>query len=333
LLARIDERETKAQVEVARLGLAEATRAHERAKAARQEEIISEEIYDQALSRMESAAAQLDNNRILLGYTRITAPFDGIIIERNVKFADNVTPNQKLFRISDFEPLLCPIQVPEKELSRLKIGQPAHVEVEAWPEERFDAGVLRISPVVDAATGTIKVTLQVGTRGKLRPGMFASVFLVMDHHDNAMVIPKSALSYESFGDTVYVARDNIAERRDLKLGFEEAELVEVLEGLSDGERVIVVGQDGLSDGTPVHILAGPGAREGPPAASPQRTADGGPPGPGMGRGPGGGQGRMDFSKMTPEELERVKERMRAMGRSEEQVEEIIRRRRGESKKQ
>jgi hypothetical protein len=238
-----------------------------------------------------------------------------------------------LFRITDFDPLLCPIQVPEKELSRLKLGQPAQILVEAWPEERFHARVLRISPVVDATTGTIKVTLEVGARGKLRPGMFASVFLEMDTHQRALVIPKSALSFETFGDTVYVANQGIAERRDLKLGFEEADFVEVLEGLNETDRVIVVGQDGLSDGTPVQILVGPGVDES--AAAPRQAAERGskppPPGGGPGDGRGGGPGRnMDFSKMTPEQLEQAKERMRSRGMSEEQIAEIIRRRRDES---
>jgi membrane fusion protein (multidrug efflux system) len=345
LLVRIDERETAAQVEVARVSLAEATRAHARAKTAFESEVISQEVYDQALAKMESADAQLKNTQINLGYTKILAPFDGIIIERVVKLADNVTPNQKLFRISDFDPLLCPIKIPEKELSRLKIGQPARIAVEAWPDDPFPAKVLRISPVVDATTGTIKVTLEVSTRGKLRPGMFASVYLEMDTRSNALVIPKTALSFESFGDTVYVVKEGVAERRDLQVGFEESDFVEVLEGLADGERVIVVGQDGLSDGTPVQILSGPGAGEGKPA--PQRTADGGQPaaegqgpgqgqgpGPGMpgGMGPGGGRGRMDFSKMTPEQLEQVKKRMRDRGMSEEQIESTIRRRIEESKK-
>ncbi len=343
LLARIDETEPRAQAEIARLALVEATRAFERAKGAMESEVISEEIYDQALARVDSTKAQLKNSEIVLGYTTIAAPFDGVIVERNVKLADNVTTNQVLFRITDFDPLLCPIQVPEKELSRLKLGQPAQIVVEAWPEERFQARVLRISPVVDATTGTIKVTLEVGARGKLRPGMFASVFLEMETHDRVLVIPKSALSFETFGDTVYVANEGIAERRDLKLGFEEADFVEVLEGLSEADRVIVVGQDGLSDGTPVQILAGPGAGEA--AAAPRRAADRGaeaspgPPGgtgdPSYGRsggGPaGGGMGRMDFSQMTPEQLEKAKERMRGHGMSEEQIQEIIRRRRGESK--
>ena len=177
LLARIDDTELKVQVEISEVALEQARRAHERAKASHENQIISQEIYDQAFTQLESAGAQLERDEILLEYTRIVAPFDGILIERFIKFAENVTANKALFRLSDFDPLLFLIQVPEKELSGLKVGQPAHITVEAWPEERFEARVLRVSPVVDGATGTIKVTLQVAGQGKLSPGMFASVYL------------------------------------------------------------------------------------------------------------------------------------------------------------
>ncbi len=174
-----------------------------------------------------------------------------------VKLADNVTVNQELFRISDFDPLLCKIQVPEKELPRLHKGQPAYLTVEAWPKERFPAKVLRVSPVVDADTGTVRVTLVLEAKERLRPGMFASIFLEVDRHEGALTIPKAALSLESLRDTVYVVNGKVAARRPVKLGYEEADLVEVRSGLQEGDKVIVVGQDGLSEGTPIRILAGP----------------------------------------------------------------------------
>ena len=343
LLARIDDTELRAQVEISEVTLEEARRAHERAKASHENQIISQEIYDQAFTQLESAGAQLERNEILLEYTRIVAPFDGILIERFIKFAENVTANQALFRISDFDPLLCLIQVPEKELSGLKNGQSAHINVEAWPEERFEARVLRVSPVVDAATGTIKVTLQVAGQGKLSPGMFASVYLVRDSHSDALVIPRSALSLESLVDTVYVVDGNLAARREIELGYEESALVEVLSGLREEDRVVVVGQDGLSDGTPVYVLQGPGAdertveraddtaRETPPPDV--RREAGSEPGvlpwrPGR---PGAwreGGGRMDPSQMTPEQLEQLKERMRERGMSDEQIERMLRERIG-----
>ena len=260
LMARIDPREAQAQVQIAEVTLREAERAFERAESTFAAQLISQAEYDQALTAKESAEATLADRKVQLGYTTIAAPFDAVVVERMVRLADHVTVNKELFRISDFDPLLCKIQVPEKELPRLHEGQPAYLTVEAWPGERFAARLLRLSPVVDAATGTVRVTLEVQARGRLRPGMFASVFLEVDRRHGALTIPKAALSRESLGDTVYVVNGDVAARRPVELGYEEADAVEVVSGLTRGDRVIVVGQDGLSEGTPIRILEGPGAR-------------------------------------------------------------------------
>jgi membrane fusion protein (multidrug efflux system) len=272
VMARIDPAEAKAQVQIAKVALSEAQRAYERAKSTFEAKLISQAEYDQALAAKETAEATLADRQVQLSYTTIEAPFDAVVVERMVKLADNVTPNQQLFRISDFDPLLCKIQVPEKELPRLHKGQPAYLTVEAWPKERFPAEVLRVSPVVDAATGTVRVTLEVDARERLRPGMFASVFLEADRRDDALTIPKSALSLESLGDTVYTVNGDVAARKPITLGYEEADIVEVRSGLEEGDLVITVGQDGLSDGTPIRILKGPGAK------GLARRAEGGPRG-------------------------------------------------------
>ena len=336
LMLKIDETESRAQVEIAKVRLKEATRAHDRAEAAFGEEIISREVYDQALAQLESAQAEVMGSEIMLDFTNIVAPFDGIVVERIVKLAETVTANQALFRFSEFDPLLVKIQVPEKELSRLRNGQRARLNVEAWPDETFNASVLRISPVVDATTGTIRVTLQVATRGKLSPGMFASVFLITDTRADAIVMPRRALSIESLSDTVFIVEDGQAVRRDVELGYAETDAIEVVSGLDVGDRVIVVGQDGLTDGTPIQVLKGPGADDGS-----RRTAEldpapsGGPPGARAERRPAGGPGGpgadMDFSKMSPEQLDRVKQRMRDRGMSDEEIEKAIERRRSQQR--
>jgi membrane fusion protein (multidrug efflux system) len=282
VMARIDPKETRAQVKIAQVALQEAERVYRRAQETFEEQLISQADFDAALAAKESAEATLFDRQVQLDYTEIRAPFGAVVVDRNIKLGDNVTVGQVLFRISDFDPLLSKIQVPEKELPRLHEGQPAYLTVEAWPEERFPAEVLRLSPVVDATTGTIRVTLEVEGRDKLRPGMFASVFLEVSRHDDALTIPKSALSLESLGDTVYVIDGEVAARRAVQLGYEEADIVEVASGLEESDRVIVVGQDGLSDGTPVQILEGPGAEEAPV----RRAQGGGPAGPPGESGPG-----------------------------------------------
>ena len=302
LLAQIDELEARAQVEIARVALQDAEIVYNRAKASLENAVVSQEVYDTALSALESAKAQLSGNEIQLGYTRITAPFDGLIIQRAVKFGETVTAGQQLFRISDFDPLLCVIGVPERDLARLSVGQPAVLRVEAFPGEQFQGRVLRISPVVDAATGTIRVTLEVNRQGRLSPGMFAGVRLVTDVRQDALIMPKRALSLESLADSVFVVEDGVAYRRNITLGYEEDDRVEVTAGLARGDRVIVVGQDGLTDATPVQILAGPGAEE-----RPARTAGGAPGG----------------VEMTEERRAAMRERMRARGMTDEAIEERL----------
>ncbi len=327
LLARIDDKDIRSDVEIARVALEEARINYERSQRLHESRLISPEEYEQASTRFETAQAQYENNRILLGYTEIKAPFSGHIVTRYVDLAEQVNPGTPVFRISDFDPLLCPIQVPERELPRLAIGQDAYLTVEAWRGERFPARVLRISPVVDAATGTVKVTLHVEADPRLRPGMFARVFLETERHDNALVIPKAALSLESLGDTVYVVGDGVAERRDVILGFREENRVEVVSGLEDGERVVVVGQDGLSQGTPIQVLSDAGSA--PPGGPPDAASGGAGGAPGQAAaGPGSGR-RMDPSQMTPEQIERARTAMRARGMSEEEINARLERRRSE----
>ncbi len=348
VLARIDAAEIQAQLGIARVNLAEAELVWNRAQDSYREEVISQEAYDQARSSFDGAAAQIVGTEILLDYTVIRAPFDGLIIERVVKNAEHVGANARLFRLSDFDPLLCPIQLPEKDLPRLSLGQPSYLTVEAFPGERFPARVLRISPIVDAATGTVKVTLAIEGRNLLRPGMFASVYVQTDLHEDAVVIPKQALVLESVADTVYVVNEAaeggpMAERRELRLGFEESDALEVLAGVEAGEQVVVIGQDGLSDQTPVDVLPDPPPGPGPAASATDQgapataeEAPGGaeretspeqatqpPRGPsGPGQGPPGG---FDPSQMTPERIEMIRSRMKERGMSDEQIDQAIER--------
>lgn len=311
LLARIDDREPRARTEGSKVALEEAQQARERAKSMFDNGLISREVWEQAVTRHETARAQYESDVIQLGYTEIRAPFDALIVTRYVQRAEHVAVGAPLFRVSDFDPLLCKIQVPEKDVPKLRVGQRAYLVLEAWPERRFAARVLRIRPVVDVATGTVQVTLEVATSGVLRPGMFARVFVETERHDRVLVIPKAALSLESIGDTVYVAEGGAAARREVTLGFREGDFVEVTSGLAEGEQIVVFGQDGLSDGTPIQIMNGESAPGGGAAAAPGSSP--------RARGAG------ERSQPTPERIEAMKARLREQGLSEEEIEERLRR--------
>jgi len=297
LLARIDEREARNQVAIATVTRDEARRAYDRTKSSWDEGLVSREAYDSALSQLSSAKAQLESAEIQLAYTEIKAPFDALVVTRNIKLAQYVTPGTSLFRISDFTPLLCRIEVPEKDFPRVRIGQPAHLRVEAYPGEKYSAEVTRLRPTIDASTGTFTATLEVDGRGKLRPGMFASVYLQTDTHDDAVVIPRKALVLDSLGDTVYIKSADVAKRREVRLGLRSEDSVEVLEGLAEGDLLIVIGQDGLADGTPISVIG-----DEPPAPAAAAEGSSGPP---------------------PEAIEMMRQRMKERGMSEEEIEQRL----------
>ncbi len=355
LLARIDDREARNQVAVATVNRDEAKLAFDRAKTSWESGLVSQEAYDSALSTLEGAQAQLDAASLQLDYTEIRAPFDALVVTRHIKLAQYVTQGTALFRISDFTPLLCPVEIPEKDLPRVHIGQQGRIVVEAFPDQTYPAQVLRVRPTVDAATGTVTVTLEIDGRDRLRPGMFASVYLQTVTHPDALVIPRKALVLDSIGDTVFVLDGNTAVRREVRLGVREEDSVEVLEGVSEGEQVVVLGQEGLSDGTPVEVLgenasdepassaagASPGLAPEAIEAARQRMKErglsdqeiedrlermqkgGGPPGEGAGGLPPMMVERIRSA--SPEELENIKARMRQFGMSDERIDEIIRR--------
>jgi membrane fusion protein (multidrug efflux system) len=160
-------------------------------------------------------------------------------------------------------PLLAVLHVPERQLGKLKVGHSASLEVDAIDGREFAGRIDRISPVVDPATGTVKVTIEVRDRTRrLKPGMFARVNIVHDVHLNAMLVPKDAIIAEDRESCVFVVRDSTAYRRTVETGFVNSSHIEVLSGVSDGDTVVTIGKGGLKDSTKVEMVSGePGARK------------------------------------------------------------------------
>lgn len=211
---------------------------------------------DDARFRYEQAKTKLQEAKLELSYTIITAPIRGVISVRQVVEGQFVAVQQPIVTIVDTAQLLARTFLPEKVFTQIQVGQGARVIVEALAAESLPAKVKLISPVVDTDSGTFKVTVEIFPPSpRLKPGMFVTVFIRVSKRDKALVIPKRALISDRSKPMVYRVRDGRAYQVPLTLGLVDGEQVEILSGLAAGDQVAVRGQDQLVDGTAVRVMA------------------------------------------------------------------------------
>ena len=280
VLAELDKSELKINLQENKALLENNRKVFERSKQMIEQQLTSQEELDRAKFNYETALAQYERAQLNLQYTTITAPFSGVITQRLVERGDMIRANTVLFQIADTEKLRIRLHVPEKEMGRIFVGNPARIETEMLPGEYFGGVVEMVAPVVDPATGTIKITVQV-TKGqeKLKPGMFCSVYVLIETHKDALVINRRALIPETEVAEVFVIDDSMAvHRRQLKIGITQGDTLEVLGGLREGERVVLVGQESLNEGTPVKIIDtdAPLPVKAPPPPTAERESGGSP---------------------------------------------------------
>jgi len=220
------------------------------------EDLLSDEEFEQAKFTKDAALYTWEDAKLRLDYMSIRSPINGQVGERLAKIGARIQPADKLFSVVNNTQAIAVVYVPEKNIDQLKTNQQAIISSDNLGEKEYGAFIKRISPVVDPASGTFKVT--VGLKEKttdLKTGMFVNVKLIIETHENALLLPKTAVVYENEYMNVFVVRDSMAHKIRLNPGFEDAEKIEVVDQLEDGEKVIVVGQAGLKDKTKVRIVA------------------------------------------------------------------------------
>jgi membrane fusion protein (multidrug efflux system) len=218
---------------------------------------------------LDALRAGYESARLELNYTEIRAPIRGVISQRNVKVGNTISPNEPTFTVTDLDPLVAYVHVPEKEFRKIAPGQNAEVVVDALGGERFVGTISRISPTVDPQTGTFRARVEVpDTSRRLKPGMFARINIVYERRQDALQLPRSAILDADGTQTVFVVADGKAEQRTIRTGLSNGGWIEVLEGLQGAERVVTVGQAGLKTGTPVKIVG-----DGAPAPATAVAAD------------------------------------------------------------
>ncbi len=204
VLARIDDESARLNLAKAEATLRKLENDHRRSSEMFARKLLSVEQNDKIRYDLETQRASWELARLELSYTRVVAPIGGVISRRLVKVGAFIKLNDALFRIDNFDPLLAVLNVPERELATLGVGQEVAMRVDSLATERFGGRIARISPVVDPATGTFRVTCEFRDRdGRLKSGMFGRLEVATAQREHALAIPRAALVEEDGETAVY----------------------------------------------------------------------------------------------------------------------------------
>ena len=265
LLARLDGDKLRLEVALNEATMRKLERDYNRNLELQQKGLVSATALDNLKYELAAAKANWELARLQLSYCDIRSPIDGNVTQRLdvVKVGNTVTPvggviesgQSALFVIEDLNTLMLRVNVPERELAKLVVGQPAQLSFDAVPGHVFLGTISQISPSVNADTATFSVRIRVTkTDNLLRPGMFARVAIIYERKPNALQIPRTALLDGDGPPKVFVIKDGKAAERAVKLGLSNGAWIEVTEGLKDGEQVVVVGQGAVKPGAAVRVV-------------------------------------------------------------------------------
>ena len=254
VLFEIDRAKLKASLaEVdANFKLAEATQG--RYAALVQSRAVSQQEADQARLNFEARRAAVELVLAQLADATVTAPFDAVAGSRLVSMGQFVSKGQILTSLIDADPMKVECDVPERFVAQMAEGQALDVRVAAYPDAVFRGTVYFVDPSVDPNTRTVRVKARIpNADGKLRPGMFADLDLILKVRERAVVIPESAVLLAGERASVFVVQDDKAQPRAVMPGVRLAGGVEILEGVAAGDWVITEGTQKLGPGVPVHV--------------------------------------------------------------------------------
>ncbi len=266
VLARLDGDRLRLELAQTDANLRKLERDYNRQLELSQKGLVAKGTAENAKFDLDALRASYDSARLELSYTQIRAPISGVVSARHIKVGNTIKPNDPTFRVTNLDPLIAYVHVPEKEFRKIAAKQPAEVVVDALGGERFAGVIARISPTVDPQTGTFRAEVEVPDSTRhLKPGMFARVNIVYERRENALQLPRNAILDADGEQSVFVIAGDKAEQRRIKTGLANNGWVEVTEGLKGDERVVVVGQAGLKTGTVVKVVSATPAA-GAPAA-------------------------------------------------------------------
>jgi len=253
---RADLRGARAEARLAEIELQRQQRLRER-------NANSESDVDRASSELEQALARVDSVAAALGKKTIRAPFAGRLGIVRVDRGQFIDVGHEIVTLQTLDPINVDFTVPQRELSRIRTGQPVTAEVDAHPGEAFSGQVVAISPRVEQTTRNVSVRARLGnSEGLLRPGMFVQAQVRLPTRENVVTLPQTAITYNPYGDSVFLVNEEhtddgetrlTVERKFVRTGATRGDQVQILEGVAPGRQVVTSGQLKLRNGSKVTI--------------------------------------------------------------------------------
>jgi len=266
VMARLDGDRLRLEVAQTEANLRKLERDYKRQLELSQKGLVAQGTAENAKFDLDALRAAYDRARLELGYTEIRAPIDGVVSARHIKVGNTIAPNDPTYRVTNLDPLVAYVHIPEKEFRKLAPQQAAEVVVDALGGDRFAGVISRISPTVDPKTGTFRARVEVqDPTGRLKPGMFARVNIVYERRENALQVQRSAIVDADGTQSVFVVADGKAEQKAVQTGLANNGWIEITGGLQGDEKVVVVGQGGLKTGTVVKVVDTTAPAAAPPA--------------------------------------------------------------------
>ena len=239
----------------------------QRARSLLDRQAISRSEYDRLNAESQKAEASVAQLRASLSKKRILAPFSGTIGIRQVDVGDFIAAGTPIATLQDLSTLYVDFFLAEQHVPLLKLGQRVQLQVAAYPGERFEGVISALNPKVETTTRNVQVRAELGNPdGRLLPGMFADLQVLLPTETAQVVVPETAITYTLYGNSVLLVTEGtppegvssdepylVVERRFVTTGERRDGLTVVLDGLEGGEQVITAGQLKLDSGAHVAI--------------------------------------------------------------------------------
>ncbi len=259
VLVRLDDSVAKAKLQQARANLKLAGSQHRRSVELSKQGFVSSQARDEAASNLAVQQAAVALAEAELEKTAIRAPFGGLVGLKTVSIGDYVGPGTDLVPIESIDPLNVDFRIPEQFLNAVTVGSRLEVTFDALAGFKRGGSVSAISPQVDVGGRSLLLRANVpNPDNMLRPGLFARVTLELDE-SMGLVVPESALAPSGDAQYVYRVENGVVKRVAVEIGQRLGVNVEIVNGLQEGDQVVVSGLQKVRDGIEVEILPPPGA--------------------------------------------------------------------------